>query len=817
MLREEDGLGVFYQALNGPALEAAYRGTAREGRKFSPGEIPAVTQLFTPRWVVDFLLQNSLGRMWMEWHPDSSLGYNWEGLVPVERSGKSRARLVRELRVCDPACGTMNFGLAALDMFRLMYREEMEKAGRRSWPAEPSCSEERRIDEAILSHNLVGFDIDPAALELARISLELKTGLKILPSECGLRRRDSLLGEDDGERFDVVVTNPPYLSARNLDPAIVKKLKTRYPAGWRDFYACFLLRSLAMLSPGGRAGILCMQSFMFTSAFERLREEIGEMAGLEHLAHFGPGLFGVGNPGTLQTCAAVFSRRPSEAKRATFFRLTDLDDKAGGLRREIEVKRRGTDGAASAGERTFEVSHNDLASLPRSAWMYWISPGLRRAFTEFPALAKVAQPRQGLATTDNARFVRYWWEVERPGHVGERAKWKPYAKGGGFRRWYEAARYRVNWEDEGREIKESIVSRYPYLEGQWQWVAKNSTLYGKPGITYSYLSAGRFSARRLEKGTIFDVAGSAMFPEDPLPLLGVLNSSTAARLLEAINPTINFQVGDLGQLPVPLGLSAELSAAVGRAIEVTRKLDGFDETSVDFVAPAPWAMEDTTEGDLRRGLSDVERVIDRIVGEGYGVDVAGEERAGWERDRGELARRWVSYAVGACFGRWKGVGGNPMEVMKLVPLCGDVRERLREILVKRAGGGDVRAADEIEGVVGGLERFLSREFFEWHGRVYRGRPVFWGFGDSTRVVMAVNAVDADSLRVGEAIGVCGVKLPRGWERVLDDGVVINLAPLGEYLADRKLAKVLCRVWGDLGAVRYGFARTAQLVKGSIGG
>ena len=348
-----------------------------------------------------------------------------------------------------------------------------------------------------------------------------------------------------------LLTNPPYLSARNLDPKVVRNLKKRFPAGWRDFYACFILRSLEMLRPGGRVGILSMHSFMFTGAFERMRREIAERAEVRTVAHFGPGLFDVGNPGTLQTAAVVLQRKPAADGAARFFRLVDADDKRSALAKAVD--------SSSA----FELKQSDLASLPRLAWMYWISPKIRRAFGELPKLGEIAPPRQGLATTDNARFVRYWWEVEQPNFSGERDKWKLYAKGGRFRRWYESARHRVNWEDDGREIKQAIVDRYPYLDGQWQWVAKNSGWYGKEGITYSYLTSGSFSARRLEAGTIFNVAGSSLFPDDPPAMLGLLNSTIAGRLLAAINPTVNFQVGDLRQLPVPKSFPDELRREVG--------------------------------------------------------------------------------------------------------------------------------------------------------------------------------------------------------------------------------------------------------------
>ena len=228
------------------------------------------------------------------------------------------------------------------------------------------------------------------------------------------------------------MTNPPYLSARNLPEPRVRRLKRVYPAGWRDACACFIERAVDLLNDGGRAGILAMQSFMFTGSFEALRAKLDETVAVETIAHFGGGLFDVGNPGTLQTAAVVMRREPRDESRrdqqVVAFRVVDAGDKRGALR-------------ARAGEH--RVAQRDLTRSPRRAWTYWLAPRLRDVFTALPTLAHVAPPRQGLATTDNARFVRYWWEVDCPGATAD--KWKPYVKSGRFRRWHEAPRHRVDW------------------------------------------------------------------------------------------------------------------------------------------------------------------------------------------------------------------------------------------------------------------------------------------------------------------------------------------------------------------------------------
>jgi hypothetical protein len=739
LLLADDGLGRIYQAINAPALEKAYRATARERRKFTAEEIPAVTQLFTPNWVVKFLLHNTLGSLWRGMHPDSKL--RWQYLVDQKHSAEDRRRAI-DLRVCDPACGTMNFGLVAIEMLREMYREEIERAGTPGWPS-ASCSRESEIDQTIVAHNLYGFDIDPVALELGGKTLEIKIGEPVARHHLSLA--DALFDVD--EQFDVVVTNPPYLSARNLNPQIVQQLKTKFPTAWRDFYACFLLKSLQLLRPGGLSGILCMHSFMFTGAFEKLRREMGKLSSVRTAAHFGPGLFEIGNPGTLQTVAVVLQKKPATEEPAVFFRLVDAQDKQTGLRDAI-------------GEDGIEISQAQLFSFPRAAWMYWLAEDQQKIFKHFPTLGEIASPKQGLATTDNSRFVRYWWEVESPGFSGERKKWFSYAKGGGFCRWFQSPRHRVDWENDGREIKRAIVERYPYLQGKWGWVAKNSEWYGKPGITYSYLTSGRFSARQLEAGTFFDVAGSALFPADPLPILGILNSATAHKILSAINPTVNFQVGDLRLLPVPKSLGEDLHADVQSAIDLAKQLDQFDETSPIFQHPAPWESAD----EIPKKLAEIERRIDRTAARLYGLETENHSIESMPLDRRDLARRWISYAFGA--------GAHADEVV--------------EILKKQLGPGPLA---EIEKIVGGIEHFLSNEFLPWHGRLYRGRPLLWGFSNGGKTAI-IHWRDADSQKLGEVLAGIEIDLPPGWQRRPDDGIIANLMPLADYLVDRQLKKKL---------------------------
>ena len=773
LLDDDDALAHVYQSLNAPKLEAAYRATARQRRKFTDAEIPIVTQLFTPRWVVEFLLQNTLGRRWVQMHPDTRLRKTWRWLaddISDPQLPEDHALRAIDLRICDPACGTMNFGLVAVDLLRQIYREELDRAGETDWP-QPSCKLPTKIDAAIANHNLFGFDIDPLALDLARQTLQIKLSCNL--PENHLQLADTLFDKKiDAMRFDVIATNPPYLCARNLDPKTVAKLKSRYPLAWRDTCVCFIPRCLELLKPGGRLGILLMQSFLFTAAYEKLRAALLASSAIETAAHFGSNLFDVGNPGTLQTIALCF-RAGASSQLATFYRLVEEADKQTSLQRAIQD---------AHSPLRFCATSEDLARKPRGAWMYWITPAEQKTFETLPSLGSIAPPRQGLATTDNRRFVRWWWEVEPPNFVGSRPRWKPYAKGGRFRRWHESPQHRVNWEDDGAEIKAAIISRYPYLNGQWQWVAKNAQFYGRSGITYSYLTSAQFSARLLDAGAIFDVAGSALFPDDPLTLLAIMNSRTASRLLAAINPTVNFQVGDLRQLPIPCAADKELNLLAARAVIAAKKLESFDETSPVFSVPAAWNENEIET--LHAELATLQSQIDARVAELYQLpNSATPSPEIPARNTVDHARRWASYALGVWLGRFGSARG---EIAMLCPLDPKLADDLRDILSERVGA---KSLSEIEIHLGGFPRFFARDFFPWHNRLYKNSPVYAGLSHGEKLA-AAPLLGATSDLMHKLLRTVGCRELIVWQNPPDAPASERLGPLAEWLPDARLRRAL---------------------------
>jgi type I restriction-modification system DNA methylase subunit len=852
----EETVGWVYQYFNSEELEAAFTEARLSGKKFAKEDIPSVTQLFTPRSTVRFLVDNTLGRLWLSMHPDSRIADSCPYLTPLPADPpRVPMKPVKEIRVLDPATGTMHFGLVAFDLLVEMYREELAQAGAAGWPAQASVSSVAEIPTAILANNLFGIDIDLRAVQLAALALYLKAKaankitvltesnlacadvalfrgqhLNKITSEMALpggftrellvKFRDSLEeasmmgslvrlerhfqkfqsdrlrkaidayvekkraeGVDESyfanetgkglrllevleQRYDVVFTNPPYVSARKMNAEMSRFMKANYKNAKGDLYAAFIQRCMELTSDSGVVGMLTMHSFMFISSYEKLRALLAENAVVETLAHYGPGLFAVGNPGTLQTAAFVLRREPLEIERrearGVYFRLVkepDTDAKRTSLEQALARRRAGL-----LDTRVYEYRQGDFAAIPGGPWVYWITSGLLSLFRKLKKLDEIAQPRVGLQTGFNERFLRYWWEVglprlERAAMNASAAAasgkcWFPYMKGGQFRRWFGNQVYAVNWANEGEEIKACTPNS----------VIRNPDFYFRRGVTWSDLTAGRFSARLSPGGFMFDVKGSSAFPDDIPLTLGLLNSSFANYALNLINPTMSYQVGDLSRLPVPRHSSGRLRDLVDRAVTVARADSEEDETTSVFVAPPAWpdGMERVTA--RHRDLAALEKEIDEEVYRLYEISPAdrqaieeelasapiaegedGEQEAeaseetpeadGASLTAEELAQRWVSYAIGIALGRFARAGlehltdtDGLMVVERDHP--DDLAQRVIEILA--AIHTETEASRIVRAAIGSnsdlrnaLAGYLMGPFFKAHVKRYRKRPVYW--------------------------------------------------------------------------------------------
>jgi len=430
----------------------------------------------------------------------------------------------------------------------------------------------------------------------------------------------------------------------------------------------------------------------------------------------------------------------------------------------------------------YRYKQGEFSFISSNPWVYWITPGLMQLFENLPKLGDIAQPRVGLQTGENVRFLRFWWEVgtdligfgcqSRFDAEDTGKKWFPYMKGGGFRRWYGNQEYVINWDNNGAEIWDFTPKS----------VIRNPNFYFQKGVTYSALTVGAFNARISLGGFIFDVAGSSLFPKDIHLVLAVMNSSFTSYALKILNPTVNFQVGDIARIPITTQSSETLHDLVERAINLAKTDSTENETAYDFIAP-PLSNSLTTTLDFlqqrRTQLNQIEQQIDEEVYRLY--DISEEDRAAIESELGtanlgldedtdetaeseenpeseivnlspkDLALRWISYAVGIIVGRFQprisaalgqgnftpGVTENLRQLTdndgiatldKNHPddLATKVEQAL-EIMLGETGATSVictALSHKGEPLIL-LRNYLEKDFFKQHIQLYRKRPIYW--------------------------------------------------------------------------------------------
>lgn len=589
------------------------------GKVVKSEDIPAATQLFTPNWIVKYMVQNSLGAQWLTTYPESPLKGQMEYYIePAEQTDAVNAQLAaitpsslepEALTLIDPACGSGHILVEAYDLFKDIYLERGYR--------------QRDIPQLILEKNLFGLDIDDRAAQLTGFALVMKgraddrrlfdrgiklnvmalvdsTGLDVntlaqgLPlGEFGVQPRDlselkqlfehattfgsliqvpeALAGKLSAlmklseansadlfvvdalhqlqplvqqaellaAQYDTVVANPPYMGGKQLNRSIKLFAEVNYPDTKVDLYACFISRGLTLAGPFGFSALVTMHSWMFLSTFEDMRGRIVRDSTITTLAHLGARAFGSISGEVVQTAAFVLQNHAIQGFKPSFFRLL-----SGG-----EVEKRT---ALTKGENRFDaVSLDEFNRISGSPLAYWIGSATRTALSDFPLLGEVASPTGGMTTGNNERFLRLWSEVDLKATGFEIAdaeaaqesgcKWFPYNKGGTFRRWYGNRSHIVNWHNDGSDILSSGRA-YP----------RSRSHYFQPSITYSATSSLGFGARHCGPGFLFDAKGSSCFIEGEghWALLALLATKQVDFFLGCLNPTLEFQTGDLRRLPV---------------------------------------------------------------------------------------------------------------------------------------------------------------------------------------------------------------------------------------------------------------------------
>ena len=727
----------------------------KKNHKAGADEIPAATQLFTPDWIVRYLVQNTVGRLWVQSHPDSQLYKNWDYYIQPSEDGSTENEDIlniqtpEELTVCDPACGSGHMLTYAFDLLYEIYEEEGYA---------PSD-----IPGLILKHNLYGMEIDERAVSLAAFALTMKArsrsrrffkkqvepniqriapisfeegevaelndlyqvnldsmvwntyakadvyGSLIQPprelvdlassaedTEDEITLADSLLRECADEvfaqtrylarKYMAVVANPPYMGAKNMSAELKQFVQDHYEDVKADLYGCFYVRFLKFAMEYGLEGMVLGDTWMFIKTFEEMRKDLIKKRRIESFLHIRditnhPDIFGAN--AAFIICPCYVSH-----KKTTFIKLTQT----GVVRKRFELL---SILAADKSKARFEVNQHEFVQIPGSPIVYWLSEAVFKIFDRKiakgaggDALSDIADVAKGVTTGDNARFLRFWWECYCRTIQFDRIslqetplqRWVPCDKGGGFRRWSGTNEYIGDWTENGEKLFDFPGS-----------TPRNREITFKNALACSKISSGQPSFRRRNHGFAYSDAAVALSDSTLLSELNCfLNSTTALTIMQALSPTLNFEVGQIRSLPCKFGISANWRDREKELVSASEKdWDSF-ETSWDFQrfalldpdqgAQAGNLLEDAvlhlreywhrvSEEQRQREIRNNEMVADaygvrddvpcdvplervslkRNVAFAYPKDTPGVRNEKFAQD---VVKELISYAVGCMFGRY---------------------------------------------------------------------------------------------------------------------------------------------------------------------
>lgn len=631
----------------------------KKNKKITPENIPAATQLFTPHWIVRYLVENSLGRLWMLNNPSSKVIEQMDYYIkPVEiETDFLRIESPEEIKICDPACGSGHMLTYAYDLLYEIYLD----AGYDS----------TEIPEKILINNLYGIEIDERAAELAAFALTMKAVKGNPADESNNRRRffrnpvkpnicrlenvsftddeldsyieftgkdlftqdlratlkefeeadnfgsliqptlktpaDALatleakdvsgqlfltethksvlkvLSQADylNQKYHVVVANPPYMGGKGMNSRLSTWAKDNYPDSKLDLYAMFIERNLVLALKTGYSAMINMQSWMFLSSFETLRSKVLKRSSISSMAHLGTRAFDSIGGEVVSTTAYVLKNIVDSSTKGEYIRLVDGRSEAAKEKAMLEAVNN------PDCNWFYRASSEDINKIPGNPIAYWMTDEVIKSFGG-KLLREVADAKQGMATSDNDRFLRYWYEVSYSNSCFDcksldeskkrSEKWYAYNKGGSFRRWYGNNEYLVNWKNNGEELKEFVEELNKIRPGGR---LKNQDYYFRENITYSALSSGPFSARYNTSGFLFDTKGSCIFPKsiELDYLISFLNSTVAQELLNVLCPTLDYSSIGINSLPIKEGFDSGLTA---KLVDLSKQDWNSTELSWDF-------------------------------------------------------------------------------------------------------------------------------------------------------------------------------------------------------------------------------------------
>lgn len=860
-------IGWLYQYYNSEKKDDVFA-ALKKNVKITKENIPAATQLFTPDWIVRYMVENSLGRLWAEGHPDAKAQLlptpeeqaaytagnrdpedtKWhyyleeaqqEPQVQAQLSeiSKQYADLTPEqIKVIDPCCGSGHILAYLFDVLMQIYE---------NYGYTP-----RDAVASILQNNLYGLDIDDRAAQLAYFAVmmkavrydkrflkrkdedgepdvpqphvyaieesnriekpdveyfcngkpELKDAmhtiltqlydakeygsiLTITPQDWDAlyARFDEVTDESSfhresirqkllplvrvaqtlAQKYDVVVTNPPYMGASNMNSDLSEYVKKYYSDSKSDLFAIFIEVCSRMAKQNGYQAMITQHAWMFLSSFEKLREKM-MLTETISMAHLGARAFEEIGGEVVQTTAFVRCANHVEGYKGTYCRLIE------------PTSQQGKEEMFLAGQNRYTANQDDFAKIPGASVAYWVSKKLYSTFRNSLLYDYTISDGQN-KTGDNAKFVREFWEV-RNSNVGKGKKWLFYAKGGGYRKWYGNLSEVVNWSEEAREFyKNDKICR---IIPEYLWY--------KAGITWSLISNNP-SFRLLPEEATFDVGGSSIFLKDNSNIefvLGLLNSKVFSYVQKIVNPTINIQVKDIRVMPFVKKNENEITGLAEECSFLSKEdWDSF-ETSWDFtrhpfikaITKYPNMMDigniylaecyDIWAGECEERFEKLkanEEELNRIFIDIYGLqdeltpEVEDKDVTVRKADLGRDVRSFISYAVGCMFGRYSPTydglayaGGTwddgKYNIYKpdadgIIPICDDeyfeddMMGRFVEFV--RVVYGDSSLEDNLRFVANALggkgqpkeviRNYFLNDFYTDHCKIYQKRPIYWLF------------------------------------------------------------------------------------------
>ena len=785
-------IGWLYQYYNSEKKDDVFA-ALKKNVKITKENIPAATQLFTPDWIVRYMVENSLGRLWLEGHPDVK-----EQLLPTEEEQSAYAAGDRDpedtkwhyyleeaeqepevqaqlaeirkeyaaltpdqLKVIDPCSGSGHILAYMFDVLMKIY----ESYGYTT----------REAVASIVENNLYGLDIDDRAAQLAYFAVMMKarqydrrffsrgiqphvyaivesnhvdkfavdyfcngdakltTAMETIISELhdakeygsiltvtpqdwsalydrfaeitediNMSRETALrellplvqVAEALAQKYDVVVTNPPYMGASGMSAKLSDYVKKNYPDSKSDLFAVFIEKCGQMAKKNGYQAMITQYVWMYKTVYKNFRIRMLHRQ-IVNMLHLGTGAFDEISGEIVNTTSFVMAQSIPHNFRSTFLRLVDFSNEA---EKNAALLRR---------EMLYSAIQERFALVPESIYAYWVSETVYRTLIEAPTLDNVAFPRKGLTTGDNETFMRLWYEVSTDKFSIYRndAKWFPMTKGGDFRKWFGNNSFVVNWKNEGFDLR-----NFKDEHGKLRSVLRNTQFYFKEGISWNDTGSGDLAFRYQDDSFIPNASGPCVYSGKVKIqyLIGLFNSKVSRIFMGVLAPALKFEVGQIARYPIKYSekYNSTIVELNNQCITISKAdWDSF-EGSWDFqrhpmlckvstIAEAfkQWQAEcDDRFNQLKANEEELNRIFIDIYGlqDELTPEVEDKDVTICKADLGRDIRSFISYAVGCMFGRYSHYkdglifAGEPYSLQAFVDKLNERPNTISETEINRA-------------------------------------------------------------------------------------------------------------------------------------